>query len=294
MSKYYSLGLTGYPLHHSLSPRIHSAALRNLGLEGDYRLYPVEDAGRLRDLINLMREDNLQGLNVTIPYKNSILPMLDQLTATARTIGAVNTIYSRDEQIVGDNTDAAGFLADLDRLGWSQNNGKDKAALVLGAGGSAQAVVYALAQAGWKITIAARRQEQAQGLVETTRAYLEHETAIEKKQLIPIHLDRDSLSKLYPLPDVIINTTPVGMFPQEDESIWPSDLEFPHSGAIYDLVYNPAETALIKAAKDNGLNATNGLGMLVEQAALSFEIWTGLEAPRDVMRQAVQEYQLEV
>ena len=294
MRKYYSLGLTGYPLHHSLSPRIHSAALRHLGLQGDYQLYPVEDTGDLQELLNLMNEGNLRGLNVTIPYKRSIIPLLDQLTAAAKMIGAVNTIYSRDEQIIGDNTDAAGFLADLDQLGWSQENGGVKAALVMGAGGSAQAVVYALAQAGWRITIAARRQEQAQGLVETTQAWLEGESTLEEKLLVPIHLDRDSLSESYPVPDLIVNTTPLGMFPQQDESIWPSDLDFPPGAAIYDLVYNPAESALIKAAKAKGLNAANGLGMLVEQAALSFEIWTGMEAPREVMRQAVQEYQVEI
>ena len=220
MRKYYSLGLTGYPLHHSLSPRIHSSALRNLGLQGDYQLYPVEDTGELRDLLNLIYEGNLHGLNVTIPYKRSIIPLLDQWTATAKGIGAVNTIYSRDEQIVGDNTDAAGFLADIDHLGWSQENGRqDKVALVLGAGGSAQAVVYALAQAGWRVTIAARRQEQAQGLVETIQASLEHETTFEEEQLVSIHLDRDLLSESYPVPYLIVNTTPLGMFPQQDEYI---------------------------------------------------------------------------
>lgn len=294
MSKYFSLGLTGYPLHHSLSPRIHTAALKDLGLRGEYRLYPVEDAGGLGDLLKLMQYGNLQGLNVTVPHKSSIYPLLDDLTQTAKAIGAVNTIHCRDGQLIGENTDAPGFLADLERLGWSHNNAQDKAALVLGAGGSARAVVYALAQSGWRVTIAARQLSQAQGLVENSHAALENKTALEKKRLVSIHLDRVSLSELNPIPDLIINTTPLGMFPQQDESIWPSDLGFPPGTAVYDLVYNPPETALMRSANENGLKATNGLGMLIEQAALSFEMWTGLEASREVMWQSVREYKIEV
>lgn len=295
MRKYYTLGLTGYPLDHSLSPRIHTAALQALGLQGDYRLFPVEEISGLDELLSSLRGGSLQGLNVTIPHKGSISRLLDDLTPTAMAIGAVNTIYLRDEQLVGDNTDAPGFLADLNSLGLSYQGDRDKAALILGAGGSARAVVYGLIQKGWHVSVAARRPEQARGLVEIITASMEKEShTVEKDQLISIPLDGASLSAVLPTTNLIINTTPLGMYPHQDDSPWPPDLEFPSGVAVYDLVYNPAETPLIRAAKENRLPATNGLGMLIEQAALSFEMWTGMEAPRDVMWQAVREYQIEV
>ena len=288
----YSLGLTGYPLHHSLSPRMHAAALRDYGLQGKYQLYPVEDAADLHKLLNRLRQGSLQGLNVTIPHKGSILSLLDVLTSTARAIGAANTIFCREGQLVGDNTDAAGFLADLDSLGWSQRVDQSQGALVLGSGGAARAVVYALTRSGWQVTIAARRREQAQALLETVQSSEgDGVSTSEIKQLTAIHLGEASLSSIDPTPGLIINTTPLGMFPHQNASPWPQDLVFPVGAAVYDLVYNPAETALLKVARAGGLRVTNGLGMLVEQAALSFEIWTGMDAPREVMRQAVQEYQ---
>lgn len=289
----YSLGLTGYPLHHSLSPRMHAAALRDYGLQGNYQLYPAEDAADLHELLNRLRQGSLQGMNVTIPHKGSILSLLDILTSTARAIGAANTIFCRDGQLVGDNTDAAGFLADLDRLGWLQSKDQSQAALVLGSGGSARAVVYALTQLGWQVTIAARRREQAQALLETIQPSEGDGLSTGGiKQLKTIHMGEVSLSSIDPTPGLIINTTPLGMFPHQNTSPWPQDLDFPVGAAVYDLVYNPAETTLLRAARAGGLRRTNGLGMLVEQAALSFEIWTGMDAPREVMRQAVQEYQI--
>ncbi len=288
----YSLGLTGYPLHHSLSPHMHTAALRDYGLLGNYQLYPVEDAADLHELLNRLRQGSLQGLNVTIPHKGSVLSLLDVLTSTARAIGAANTIFCRDGQLVGDNTDTAGFLADLDSLGWSQSVDQSQGALVLGSGGAARAVVYALTRSGWQVTIAARRREQAQALLETVQSSEgAGVSAGEIKQLTAIHLGEASLSRIDPAPGLIINTTPLGMFPHQNASPWPQDLVFPVGAAVYDLVYNPVETALLRVARAGGLRVTNGLGMLVEQAALSFAIWTGMDAPREVMRQAVQEYQ---
>lgn len=293
MRENYSLGLTGYPLHHSLSPRMHAAALRDCGLQGNYQLFPVEDAADLHELLNRLRQGSLQGFNVTIPHKGSILSLLDVLTSTARAIGAANTIFCRDGQLVGDNTDTAGFLADLDSLGWSQRVDQSQVALVLGSGGAARAVAYALTRSGWQVTIAARRREQAQALLETVQSSEGDGVSTgEIKQLTAIRLGEASLSSLDPAPGLIINTTPLGMFPHLNASPWPQDLVFPVGAAVYDLVYNPAETALLRAARAGGLCVTNGLGMLVEQAALSFEIWTGMDAPREVMRQAVQEYQI--
>jgi shikimate dehydrogenase len=174
---FFHFGLTGHPLGHSLSPLLHAAALRAAGLEGEYRLYPVlplpgGQAG-LQALVNRLRKGELHGLNVTIPHKSSILSLLDELTPIAGAVGAVNTIYRIGDRLVGDNTDVGGFSADLERLltragrNFPMAGSKPLAALVLGAGGSARAVVYVLAQAGFQVWVAARRGEQAQELAVT-------------------------------------------------------------------------------------------------------------------------------
>src|SRR6266508_433141 len=146
------LGLIGYPLGHSLSPKLHTAALRSCDLEGDYSLFPIPPADKqvLKDLLNRVRSDEIHGLNVTIPHKQSVIAYLDELTSTAKSIGAVNTIYLRQNKLIGDNTDASGFLSDLKRFLTAETlppsgmiRHGDMNALVLGAGGSARAVVYA-------------------------------------------------------------------------------------------------------------------------------------------------------
>lgn len=296
--KGYCLGLIGFPLDHSLSPAIHAAVLRALDLDGEYRLYPVPPlpagAAALEDHLRLLRQGDLVGLNVTIPHKQSILPLLDALTPTAQAIGAANTIYYHDDLLWGDNTDAAGFMADLNYLGWSFQAAENPHALVLGSGGSARAVSYALIQTGWSLTIAARRQEQAQNLIQNIQ---EFSTSSPNQggdnQLTAIHLDSRSFLELDPSLDLIINTTPLGMNPYQVESPWPEDIPFPSSqAAVYDLVYNPPETRLISSARKARMLVANGLGMLVEQAALSFETWTGFTAPRDVMREAAKDYRI--
>lgn len=269
------LGLIGWPLGHSLSPRLHAAALSAAGLQGEYRLYPVPPlpggAIALSGLLGDLRQGRLDGLNVTIPHKQSVLPLLGELSAAARAIGAANTLYFRQGKLVGDNTDAPGFLADLARLGFGGQN-----ALVLGAGGSARAVCFALLGAGWQVTVTARRFEQAGSLAASLSA-----------ASAPLHalpLEPATLTRPFSL---IINTTPLGMSPDVGASPWPDGVPFPTGAAVYDLVYNPAETALVRSARRAGLCAATGLGMLVEQAALSFELWTGKNVPRAALWGAV-------
>ncbi|MBN2115088.1 MAG: shikimate dehydrogenase [Anaerolineales bacterium] len=281
-TSHFRLGLIGYPLGHSLSPKIHAAALRSCGLEGDYSLFPIhpDDMGSLKDLLSRLRSGEIQGLNVTIPHKQNVMQVLDELTATARSIGAVNTIYLWDHKLIGDNTDAPGFLRDLDRfLANSESptaNRKSsianrKSVIVLGAGGSARAVVYALLMDGWQVTIAARRIEQARGLADS---FSNDQLTVADLNLSNIELSNIAL---------VVNTTPVGMTPNVAGSPWPANLPFPPHAAIYDLVYNPRETKLVRDACLQGLSATTGLGMLIEQAALSFEIWTAHKPAREVM-----------
>jgi shikimate dehydrogenase len=277
---FYSFGLVGYPLGHSLSPQIHMAALHDLGLNGKYSLYKVSPlpAGRERlvELFTQVRQNDIQGLNVTIPHKESCLPYLDFLTSTSQAIGAVNTIFMRDGKLTGDNTDVPGFWSDINRQmlrARPEAPGLEKTALILGAGGSARAVVYALITQGYEITVATRRLEQAEDL---------------RSQFL-VFEPKLSLSSLDDLPDhkrpwsLVINTTPVGMYPNVDGSPWPAGMRFPEHALVYDLVYNPTQTTFVRQARAAGLEAVTGLGMLVEQAALSFEAWTELDAPRAVM-----------
>ena len=271
------LGLIGYPVSHSLSPTIQNAALRASGLEGDYSLYPVpaEDMQALETLLATVRSGEMTGFNVTLPHKQNVISFLDELTQTAKSIGAVNIIFMRDDKLIGDNTDAAGFLAHLNQfLTTESRRHRDSKVLVLGAGGSARSVVYALCNDGWQITIAARRIEQAQMLASqypnVSAMVLNHSTF----QLANLQL--------------IVNTTPLGMFPNVSQSPLPENISLSKQIRIYDLVYNPRETKLVRDAHAQGLQATTGLGMLIEQAALGFELWTGIRVPSEIFRRAVE------
>jgi shikimate dehydrogenase len=278
------LGLIGYPVGHSLSPKIQNAALKASGLEGDYSLFPVapDDLQALSTLMASVRSGEITGFNVTIPHKQNVIPLLDELTPTARAIGSVNIIYKRGDKLIGDNTDAPGFLADLKRFLTTAPYGDDKtqrhgdlSALVLGAGGSARSIVYALCNDAWKVTLAARRSEQAQ------------ELASQYNDLKVLELNPDSFQ--VPDVDLIVNTTPIGMIPDIDRSPLPENTTLPKQARIYDLVYNPRETKLVRDARAQGLQATTGLGMLIEQAALGFTLWTGIQLPDEVFRNAVEE-----
>ena len=271
----YQLGLVGYPLDHSLSPIIHAAALTSCAIQGDYSLFPIrpDDLQGLQDLLARLRSKEIQGLNVTIPHKQKVIRYLDDLTPAARTIGAVNTIYLREGRLMGDNTDAPGFLTDLKKHLGDTIRDQHPTALVLGAGGAARAIVYALTQAGWEVTIAARRLTQSREIA----GIFENVTVIEM----------DSLRFQRVEPQLIVNATPIGMAPDIDQTPWPAGLPFPAQAVVYDLVYNPRETKLIRDARAQGVTAISGVGMLVEQAALAFELWTGCKASRSVLNESI-------
>lgn len=274
----FQLGLIGYPLTHTLSPNIHAAALKACGLQGSYlpfTIYPNDQEG-LKAILARVRAGDLHGLNVTIPHKQNVIPFLDELTPTAQAIGAVNTIYLRENKLIGDNTDAAGFLSDLNHfLAASRSKIENrKSAIVLGAGGSARAVVHALLTEGWKVTIAARRLEQAEQLASSFTNYHIPVTNFAGLSLSTFHL--------------LINTTPLGMTPNIETSPLPDHTTLTAGTIVYDLVYNPRETKLMRQAKAQGCRAVNGLGMLIEQAALAFELWTGCIPPRQALWNAVE------
>lgn len=270
------LGLIGYPVSHSLSPKIQNAALKACGLEGEYSLFPIapDDMLALKDLLDRVRSGEITGLNVTIPHKQNVIQFMDELTPTAKAIGAVSVIYLRDHKLVGDNADAHGFFTDLKNVFDFSSLVIPPSALILGAGGSARAVVYALIKNGWNVTIAARRIEQAQELA----------AQFEKVNTIELDLQTSQLSNF----QLIVNTTPLGMTPNINTSPLPEDILLPSHAVVYDLVYNPSETKLVRDARAQGLNATTGLGMLIEQAAFGFELWTGYKLSSEIFRNAVE------
>ncbi len=271
MSRTYHLGLAGWPLIHSLSPSLHNAALRACHLSGEYELFRIpplpSGEGQLANLLRRLRVDDLQGLNITIPHKLDVLPFLEELTPAARAVGAVNTVLRDDSRLVGDNTDVIGFWEDLaPRLPVNDR----QAALVLGAGGAARSVVYSLSSHGWRVYILARRPEQARELAS--------DFASLSPSPIPSGMPMDDSAAWLRNLEVglVVNASPLGMFPNERTSPWPADVPLPEGSFIYDLVYEPPETVLLQRAESQGLQVNNGLGMLVNQAARAFIVWTEL------------------
>lgn len=259
---------------------------------GDYQLYPVEPLplgkDELSGIVKRLKTGQISGLNVTIPHKTAIIKELDKLSPVANLIGAVNTIYVRSKQAIGDNTDAGGFKLDLelfinesgrsDELGTTK---RPKQALVLGAGGAARAVVYSLIENRWDVVIAARKPAQSNAIAHSIgRVGTNSRISI-------IRLDKKSISLIKDSIDLIVNTTPAGMWPDVDSCAWPIDLDFPPHVLVYDLVYKPRRTRLYKLAREQGIPVVNGLGMLVEQAALAFEFWTGIAPSREEMYKAI-------
>lgn len=260
------LAVIGYPLRHTLSPAIHGGAIHALGLDLSYEA--VETAPeRLADFLAGLRAKDWLGCNVTVPHKQAVMPSLDELGEEARAIGAVNTIKSTGGRLTGFNTDANGFLADLEEHFGSPAG---KRVLVLGAGGAARAVCYALRDARAEgIWVLNRSSERAEGLVRDFGQPLQLGTPGRWTDC-----------------ELIVNCTSAGL--RAGDSPLPDEW-LPGGGNLYDLIYNPPETRLMRAVRERGGRSVNGLGMLVHQAAASFEIWTGLKPPLDVMLQAAEE-----
>lgn len=268
------IGLIGWPVAHSLSPVMHNTAARELGLNWAYVPLPVrpEEVGSaLHGLVAL----GFRGVNVTIPHKQAVMPYLDVLDEAAQAIGAVNTIViervgeweSGDWRLSGYNTDWSGFAADLERHGVAV---AERDCLVLGAGGSARAVVYALGRMGGRVQVLSRRPEQAAALVDNLGAFFIGRLGAGSLA----DLEKWTATAEVPL---IVNTTPLGMEPDVQSSPWPDDLPFPVGAFVYDLVYKPLQTRLLQQATAAGCHTANGLGMLAMQAAQAFVLWTGIE-----------------
>jgi shikimate dehydrogenase len=262
------VGVIGDPVAHSLSPVLHNAAFAACGLDWVYVAFPVA-RGRGGAAVAAARDLGLAGLNVTMPHKAEVAAACDELTADAAALASANTVVIRpDGTALGATTDGEGFLAAL------AGDGIDvagRSVLVLGAGGAARAVVLALGRAGATVAVAARRLEAA----ETAAAPVAGAKAL-------VLADAAGQADAY---EVVVNATPLGMG-GEPPPFDPERLGPRHT--VVDLVYHPAETPLLAAARAHGVRTQNGLPMLVHQAALSFRLWTGVEAPVEVMRAAAE------
>ncbi len=257
----------GFPVRHSLSPAMHNAAFRELDLDWIYLAFEVAP-----DSVDAAfagaQALGFGGLSVTIPHKGAALAAVDEATAAARAIGAVNTIVPRgDGLLLGDNTDGAGFLASL---GDEDFDPDGRVCAVVGGGGAARAVVYALAGAGaTEVVVVNRTPERAESAAALAGA----------AGRVGVAADLDRV-------DLVVNATSLGLAGTDPEAL-PFDPRLVGAGQLLvDLVPNPAVTPLMRAARDQGARVAGGLGMLVHQGALAFELWTGHPAPLGVMRAA--------
>lgn len=273
-------GLFGHPVSHSLSPDMHNAAFRHLGYNGCYLAFDVLPE-RLGEALQGVRALQMGGVNLTIPHKEGAFPHLDEVSPLAELIGAVNTVVNEEGRLIGHNTDGEGFLRSLMEEGGEDPKGQE--VLILGAGGAAKAVAMALALHGVKgLYIANRNVERAKELAASVARGAG--VIAEAREL-----SRDGLADAAKRSAILIHTSPVGMHPQVDvppildpELITPDHL-------VCDLIYNPAETVLLRRAKERGARTLGGLGMLLYQGVLAFEKWTRQEAPVAVMAQALRE-----
>lgn len=269
-------GIFGDPVAHSLSPVMHNAAFKELGLNWVYLPFRVT-AGNLSAAVSAVKSLGMAGVNVTVPHKENIINYLEKLTDEAFLIGAVNTIINREGCLIGDNTDGKGFIKSLAEARFLPEG---RASLILGSGGAARAVAVALVQAGCRLALANRTLSRAQKLV----GLLKERLGVQ----VPVFRYDEINSDMVQEFDLIVNTTPLGMHPHVD-SCPPLPVNSFHEGQlVYDLVYNPRETKLMKLARERGAKALNGLGMLLYQGVFAFELWTGKSAPVEVMRQAIK------
>jgi len=266
-------GIMGHPVAHSLSPPMQNAAFREVGIDAVYVAFDVE-AAHLGKAIEGVRALGVRGLNVTIPHKERVIEFLDELDDVSREVGAVNTIINRAGRLKGYNTDGVGARRALEEAGVVV---RGKVVLLLGAGGAARAIAFALAKEARKITVANRSAEKAARLKEDLKGRVEAEGG---------DLSHPFLARAVSEADIIVNCTKVGMLPDAEGSIL--DRSCLKAGqVVFDIVYNPLKTRLLREAEAARARAVDGVGMLVNQGAESFALWTGREAPTDLMRHVV-------
>lgn len=280
------IGVIGSPISHSRSPQMHNAAIAKAGIDFVYIPFHVEPEV-IEDALNGFKALNVIGINVTIPHKQTVIPYLTSISREAELIGAVNTLTFENGDIHGENTDALGFLEAMDEVGVAKPKGEN--VVVIGAGGSARAVVVALALAGaQKITIANRTISRAATLAVhlSEKINNQDDTSCNKTQIIGIGLKDTRLPDAVTESALIVNTASSSMdntHPLLIQQDWLNS-----STTVYDIVYTPPMTSLLIAAAEKGCTIVGGIGMLVHQGAIAFERWTGVQPCVDTMRIALK------
>jgi shikimate dehydrogenase len=284
------VGLIGWPVEHSLSPAMHNAAFEALGLNWRYVPLPVPP-GQVQAAVLGLAALGFRGANVTVPHKQAAAATVEQafgpdaIAADARAIGAVNTLVvdrgqDADVRISAHNTDGSGFVEALRDAGFHPES---TSTIVVGAGGAARAVVSGLLKTeAESIVVLNRTLERAEVLA----ADLNRAAEVAPPMVRPLPLTHEVLIEVAHTAQLLVNATPVGMWPHVDHSVWPEGVALPPHLTVFDVVYNPLETRLIRQARASGARAIEGLGMLVHQGALAFEMWTGKQAPVRVMHAA--------
>ena len=272
-------GVIGNPVGHSLSPAIHNAAFRKLGLNFVYLAWQVETIGDA--LKGLRALGNFRGASVTIPHKVAAIQFLDHVEETARRIGAINTVVSDEGKLTGYNTDATGALRALRESGVQLAGHR---VVLLGTGGAARAIAFALVadSRASNLTLLGIDDRERTSLAKDLRART-------TSTVEDFPLDESSLCRILPDTRVLIHCTPVGMSPKTEASCVPPSLL--HGDlAVMDIVYNPLETTLLKDAKQAGCKTIPGLEMFLHQAVAQFELWTNQKAPVEVMREVLESH----
>ncbi len=271
------VGVFGYPIEHSRSPAMHNAAFRQLGLPYIYVPFSVHP-DQLSTALFALQSLGVVGVNLTIPHKEAALGLVRHITREAAEVGAINTIHSTSDGLVGDNTDGFGFYAPLQSLWQPDSNSR---AIILGAGGAARSVAFKLVSEGVHVTIANRSLDRAQKLADAIQ-----QAGYRSVDAIAL-ADRPAVAASIDSSELVVNSTRVGMYPEIGE-IPEIPIDALRSGQmVYDLIYNPIQTRLLHEAESRGCRTLNGAKMLVYQGAAAFERWTGVWPPVDIMEEAV-------
>ena len=269
-------GVIGDPIGHSISPAMHNAAFRALNLDYVYVPFRVSPEN-LPHALEGIRALNIRGVNVTIPHKVSIIPLLDEIDGFAREIGSVNVIVNDNGRLIGYNTDAPGFIHALQHYGVELAGER---VTVMGAGGAARAICFALAERGTSVTILNRTPDNA-------ARFAEEISARTGQPIQVMRLTQENLAEAMDSCNILVNATSVGMYPDVEAMLVDHTMIKSHQ-TVVDIVYNPPRTRLLAEAEKAGARIVGGMEMLVWQGALAFEIWTGKQAPTEIMRKCAQ------
>jgi len=257
-------GILAHPVEHSLSPTIHNAGFEKLGIDANYVKFDIKPK-ELKNFIQKVRDEKIKGISVSMPYKMAVIPYLDKVDSVAKTMQAVNCIYWKNKKLYGTNTDCYGAIHALEEV----INLNEKKIAIFGAGGATHAIMYGLKDKNTKITILNRNLQKAQKLANQYQTQYGTISDYSKEK----H-------------DIVINTTPLGMFPKTDSSILKAK-DFNQNQIVYDIVYNPLKTKLIQEAQKANCQVITGEKMFLYQGIKQFEIWTGEKAPIEFMQKAL-------